>query len=107
MRWQDNPFEQVQSSSPLEKLTQSRALVDTTQHNTTLAADSLLPKKLLPPQIHHDRPSLANVGFDLEKFCDHRGKDGISQKEIFCSRELIRYSMGDVTVTKVRQKKQF
>ena len=54
-----------------------------------------------------DRPSLANVGFDLEKFCDHRGKDGISQKEIFCSRELIRYSMGDVTVTKVRQKKQF
>ena len=75
MRWQGNPLEQVQSSSPLEKLTQSWALVDTTQHNATLAAYSLLPIKLLPPQIHHERPSLANVGFDLEKkmgqSCEH------------------------------------
>ena len=62
-------MEQVQISSPLEKLTQSRALVDTTQHNTTLAAYSLLPIKPPPSQIHHDRPSLANVGFDLEKKC--------------------------------------
>ena len=51
------------------------------------------------------------MGFDPEKklgkSCVQRENDGFSQKEIFSSRELIRYSMGDVTVTKVRLKKLF